>query len=132
MWIGGSIYNKDTIQNVLSAFTHNDVSSNKKAGSKLLKLQISQNHPSRLCFITPGWNVTYDLNLLSLTMEVRANLKVSSNKCLSKTIMALKPNQLQVTTCYPQANEIIERVYKIQYCQQCFQIIWLEKKSMKM
>jgi hypothetical protein len=29
------------------------------------------------------------------------------------TIMALKPNQLQVTTYHPQANAIIERVHKI-------------------
>jgi hypothetical protein len=29
------------------------------------------------------------------------------------TIMALKPNQLQVTTNHPQANEIIERVHKV-------------------
>jgi hypothetical protein len=35
---------------------------------------------------------------------------VSSNKCV--TIMAFKQNQLQVTTQYPQANAIIERVYQ--------------------
>jgi hypothetical protein len=29
------------------------------------------------------------------------------------TIMALKPNQLQVTTYHPQANEIIERLHKV-------------------
>jgi hypothetical protein len=29
------------------------------------------------------------------------------------TIMALKPNQLQVTTIKPQANAIIERVHKV-------------------
>jgi hypothetical protein len=28
------------------------------------------------------------------------------------TIMALKPNQLQVTTYHPQANAIIERLHK--------------------
>jgi hypothetical protein len=53
--------------------------------------------------------VTRDLNLLSLTMG--ANSNVSSNKCV--TIMALKPNQLQVTTYHPQANAIIERVHKV-------------------
>jgi hypothetical protein len=47
-------------------------------------------------FITPGWNVTCNLNLLSLTIGVWENSIVSSNKCV--TIMALKPNQLQVTT----------------------------------
>jgi hypothetical protein len=35
-------------------------------------------------------------HLLSLTMGANSNL--SSNKCVCKTIMAIKPNQLQVTT----------------------------------
>jgi hypothetical protein len=69
----------------------------------------SQQHPSRICFITPGWYLTRDLNLLSLTMGADSN--VSSNKCV--TIMALKPNQLQVTTYNSQANAIIERVHKV-------------------
>jgi Ni,Fe-hydrogenase III small subunit len=42
-----------------------------------------------------------------------ASSKVSSNKCVCKTIMAIKPNQLQVTTCHPQANASIERVHKV-------------------
>jgi hypothetical protein len=113
---GGSIYNKDTNQNILSACTHNDRSSKTPlAGFKLSKAQISQQHPSRICFITPGWHVTRDLNLLSLTMG--ANSNVSSNKCVCKTIMALKPNQLQVTTNITQANAIIERVHKVVGCQ---------------
>jgi hypothetical protein len=62
----GSIYNKDTSQNTLSACTHNDRSSNQTlAGLKLSKPQIIRQHPSRICFITPGWHVTRDLNLLS-------------------------------------------------------------------
>jgi hypothetical protein len=94
---GGSIYNKETRQNTLSACTHNDRSSSETlVGLKLLKPQISQQHPSRNCFITPGWHVTRDLNLLSLTMV--ANSNVSSNKCVNKKIMELKPYQLQVTT----------------------------------
>jgi hypothetical protein len=40
-----------------------------------------------------------------------ANSYVSSNKCV--TIMALKPNRLQVTTINPQANAIMERVHKV-------------------
>jgi hypothetical protein len=32
-------------------------------------------------------------------------------------IMALKPNQLQVTTYHTQANAIIERVHKVVSCQ---------------
>jgi uncharacterized SAM-binding protein YcdF (DUF218 family) len=82
-----------------------------------MKPQISQQHPSRICFITPGWHITRDLNLLSLTMGVLANSNVSSIKCVYNTIMALKPNQLQVTTYHPQASAIIERVHKVTYCQ---------------
>jgi hypothetical protein len=82
-------------------------------GLKSLKPQISQQHPSRICFITPGWQVTRDLNLLSLTMGENANM--SSIKCV--TIMALKPNKLQVTTNITQANAIIERVHKVVGCQ---------------
>jgi hypothetical protein len=80
-------------------------------GLKLSKPQISQHHPSRICFITPCWHVTSDLNLLSFSMGVWQNSNVSSNK--SVTIMALKPKQLQVTTSTPQANAIIERFYKV-------------------
>jgi hypothetical protein len=87
------------------------------AGLKLLKPQISQQHPFRICFITPGWHVTRDLNLLSLTMGVWEISNVSSNKSVNMTIMALKPNQLQVTTSTPQANAIIERVHKVVGCQ---------------
>jgi hypothetical protein len=39
------------------------------------------------------------------------------------TFMALKPNQLQVTTNHPQANAIIERVHKVAHCQLHAQII---------
>jgi hypothetical protein len=44
-------------------------------------------------------------------MGIRKNSNVSSDKCV--TIMALKSNQLQVTTYHPQANAIIERVHKV-------------------
>jgi hypothetical protein len=107
---GRSIYNKYTSQNTLYACIHNDRSRNQNlAGLKLLKPLISQQNPSRICFITPDHHVTRDLNLLSLKMG--ANSNVSSNKCV--TIMPLKPNQLQVTTSRPQANAIIERVHKV-------------------
>jgi hypothetical protein len=109
-----SIYNKDTSQNTLFTCTDNDRSSNTPlVGLKLLKPQISQQHPSRICFITPGWHITRSLNLLSLTMGTWEISNVSSNKCLRKTIMALKPNQQQVTTINPQANAITERVHKV-------------------
>jgi hypothetical protein len=80
---------------------------------KLSKPQISQQHPSRICFITPGWHVTRNLNLLSLTMGTWANSNVISNKCVDKTITALKPNQLQVTTYHRQAHAIIKQVNKV-------------------
>jgi hypothetical protein len=47
----------------------------------------------------------------SLTMGVLENSNVNSSKCV--IIMALKPNQLQVTTIRPQTNSIIERVHKV-------------------
>jgi hypothetical protein len=65
--------------------------------------------------MTPGWHVTRNLNLLALIMGVLANSNVSSNKCVK--IMALKPNQVQVTTINPQANAIIERVHEVALCQ---------------
>jgi hypothetical protein len=79
---------------------------------EIVEAKISQQHPSRICFITPGWHVTWNLNLLSLTMAMGENSNVSSNKCVYKTIMALKPNQLQATTNISQANAIIEQVHK--------------------
>jgi hypothetical protein len=90
---GGSIYNNDTKQNTLSAWTHNDRSINiPKGGLKLLKLRISQYHSSRIYFITPGWRVTRNLNLLSLTISEGANSNVTSNKCVCMTTMVLMPN----------------------------------------
>jgi hypothetical protein len=46
-------------------------------------------------------------------MGILENTNVSSNKYVCKTIMALKPNHLQVTTINPKANAIIERVDKV-------------------
>jgi hypothetical protein len=46
-------------------------------------------------------------------MGTWANSNVSSNICVDKIIMTLKPNQLQVTTHHPQANAIIEPVHKV-------------------
>jgi hypothetical protein len=104
---GGSIYNKDISQNTRSACAHNDRSSNTSlVGLKLLKPQVSQQHPSRICFITPGWYITSNLNLLSLKMVIRENPNVSSDKCGCKTILVSKLNQLQVTTNHAQANAI--------------------------
>jgi hypothetical protein len=80
-------------------------------GLKLSKPQISQQNPSRIFFITPGWHLTRDLNSLSLKIGLSVNSNVSSSKCV--TIIALNPNQLQVTTNSPQANTIIERVHKV-------------------
>jgi hypothetical protein len=63
--------------------------------------------------MAPDWLVTHELNLLSFIMVMLENLNVSSNKCVA--IIALKPNQLQVTTNHTQANAIIERVNKVVY-----------------
>jgi hypothetical protein len=116
----------DSIKNTLSAYTNNDRSNHKpQAGSKLSKPQISQQYPSRICFIIPGWHVSRNLNLLSFTTGVNSN--VSSNKCVK--IMALNLNQLQVTNINAQTNGIIERVHKVAYCQWYAQIIWLGKLS---
>jgi hypothetical protein len=52
---------------------------------------------------------------MSLKMGGIANSNMSSNKYIYKTIMALKPNQMQVTT--HKANAIIERVHKTSSCQ---------------
>jgi hypothetical protein len=104
--------------------------------------QISQQHPSRICFITPGWHVTRDLNLLFFTMLIKENsipqfiFFDNGNvrqfiREIKQTIMILKPNQLQVTKNHPQANAIIERVHKVVYCQWHAQIIWLGKQSWK-
>jgi hypothetical protein len=82
---------------------------------EIFEAKKSQQHPSRICFITHCWHITRDLNLLSLTMGDAANSNVNSKKCV--TIMALKPNQLQVTTNITQANAIIERVHKVAHCQ---------------
>jgi hypothetical protein len=118
---GGTIYNKDTSQNALSACTHNDIFSNQiKAALKLSKPQVSQQHPSRICFITPDWRVTRDLNLFSLTMGVWVNSIVISNKCVRyQSFIKAKPTTNHKT----QANAIIEQVHKINTCQLYVQII---------
>jgi hypothetical protein len=64
-----------------SACTEDDRSSNPShSGLKLLEPQISKQHQSRISFITPGWHVTRDLNLLSLKMVTWADSNVSLNK----------------------------------------------------
>jgi hypothetical protein len=45
-------------------------------------------------------------------MGIEDNSNLSSKKSVCETIMALKPDQLQVTTNRPKANAIIERVHK--------------------
>jgi hypothetical protein len=52
-----------------------------------------------------------------------ANSNVISNKRVQVTIMALKPNQLQIITNRQQANVIIELAHKLAYCQLHAQII---------
>jgi hypothetical protein len=47
----------------------------------------------------------------------RGEFKREFKQMCGITIMALKPNQLQVTTITAQANAIIERVHKVVQCQ---------------
>jgi hypothetical protein len=46
-------------------------------------------------------------------MGAWSNSNVSSNKYVCVKIMALKPNQIQITTIHARANVIIERVHKV-------------------
>jgi hypothetical protein len=93
---------------------------------KLSSPQLSRQHPSRICFITPGWHVTRNLNLLSLTMG--ANSKLSSNKCVYKTIMALKSNQLH-STIPKQMNSLSEYTKLSMKCLD--HLIWKMKSNHK-
>jgi hypothetical protein len=54
---------------------------------------------------------------------IQFTFMLSENKCVNKTIMASKPNQLQVTTNITQANAIIEKIYQIVISQSYAQII---------
>jgi hypothetical protein len=99
---GRFIYNKGTIQNTNSlcfAYTHNDrLSSTSYAGLKMSKPQISQQHPSRICFITAGWHITCSLNLFSMTIWVWENSNVISNKYVCMTIILLM-NKKEINLC---------------------------------
>jgi hypothetical protein len=81
-----------------------------QAGLKFSNPQISQKHTSRICFITHGCHVIRDLILLPLIIAEGSHSNLNSNKCV--VIMALKPNQLQVTTIHAQANANIEQKQK--------------------
>jgi hypothetical protein len=39
------------------------------------------NKSARICFITPGWHNTCNLNLFSLTMRANSNVSSSTNVC---------------------------------------------------
>jgi hypothetical protein len=93
-----SIYNKN----------HSHTSRNQtQVALKLLKSQISQQHPSWICFITPGWHVTREFNLL-FDNGNNDEFKRPFKKCVCDTIITLMPNQLQITTEHPQLNAIIQ------------------------
>jgi hypothetical protein len=82
------IYNKESIQKTLSAYTYNDKYRNQaQAGLTLSKPQISQQHPSKICFITPGWHVIRELNLIAFKMELWANTSLSSNNVCANQIL---------------------------------------------
>jgi hypothetical protein len=92
-------------------------SSQTLVGLKLLKPQISQQHPSRICFITPGWHVTRDLNLLSLKNggEFKRNFK---QMCDSYGIKA-KP-----TTTHKQMQSLSEYTKKVSVNDMLRILIW--------
>jgi hypothetical protein len=50
-------------------------------------------------------------------MGVMVNSKVSSNKYVCKTMMALKSNQLHDVIINPEANSIIEQSHEFVKCQ---------------
>jgi hypothetical protein len=115
----GSIYNKDTSLNTLSvsllALTIIDPAIN--IGWFEIVKATNKSATSIQDLFQNTWLARYQnlLNLLSLTMGSWENSNVSSKKCV--TIMALKPNQLQITTIHAQANAIIERVHKVEQSQ---------------
>jgi uncharacterized SAM-binding protein YcdF (DUF218 family) len=84
-------------------------------GPFTIKPQISQQHPSRICFITHGWHVTRDLNLLSLTMGSIGKLKCEFKQMCEQDNYGIKAKP--TTSHKPQANAIIERVHKVVVCQ---------------
>jgi hypothetical protein len=65
------------------------------------------------------WYLTRGLNLLSMTMDHQECYDVSLNKCVKKTIMSLKPNQLQLTTANAQTYAIFEELHKV-VAPQCY------------
>jgi hypothetical protein len=96
---GGSIYNKDTSQNTLSASLLALTMIDPATGWFEIFKETNKSAASiQDFFITPGWHVTSDLNLLFLTIGLLPNSNVSSKQCEHKTIMTLKPYQLQVTS----------------------------------
>jgi hypothetical protein len=108
---GGSIYNKDTNQNTLSAYTHNDRSSHRlveivKATNKSATSIQDLFHNTWLArYPRPQFIVFDNANASKFKREFKQMCEL--------TIMALKPDQLQVTTIDPQASAIIERVHKV-------------------
>jgi hypothetical protein len=117
---GGSIYNNDTSQNTLSACTQNDRSSNTQlAGLKLSKTQISQQPETSIQDLFHNtWLARYPRpQFIVFDNGNMGEFKRDFKQMCEITIMALKPNQLQVTTINPQANKIIERAHKVVVCQ---------------
>jgi hypothetical protein len=110
IWWGHSIYNKDVSQNTLSACTDNDRSSNTSlVGLKFSKPQISQQHPSKISFITPGWHVTRDLNLLLTHNQPRfCNLNnLSNHSQFSPKLWVLSPSMTAfITFSFPITSQL--------------------------
>jgi hypothetical protein len=107
----GSIYNKDTSQNTLSACTHNDRSrKTTQVGYKLSNAKISQQHPSSICFITPGWHITRDLNFIVFDNEgeFKREFKHEFKQVFIQYSYGIKAKSTIINN--PQANAIIKKI----------------------
>jgi hypothetical protein len=90
---GGSIYRPKIFFS--ADCTHNDKSRNKITSWFEIVKATNKAAISIQDLFHYIWLARYpNLNLLSLTMGVLSNSNLSSNKFVSKTNMALKPNQL--------------------------------------
>jgi hypothetical protein len=111
---GGSIYNKDTSQNTLYLYLLAHTMIDPATGWFEIVEATNKSATSIQDLFHNTWLARYlQPQFIVFDNRIMGEFKRDSNKCVYKTIMALKPNQLQVTTIATQANAIIERVHKV-------------------
>jgi hypothetical protein len=111
---GGSIYNKDISQNTLYLYLLALTIIDTATGWFEIVKATNKAKTSIQDLFHNTWLVRYPRpQFIVFDNRIMGEFKRDSNKCVYKTIMALKPNQLQVTTIATQANAIIERVHKV-------------------